>query len=151
MSREILQNDRRVASIRKRIVKKVIEALEGIQKDDRERYETFWNNYGRVLKEGMTDREFSDKLKGLLWFESSAVEDGFTSLAEYVERMKDGQDTIYYITGSSKENVASSPHLEAFFDKGYEVLYLTDPIDETRWVILRSLRQGTQERLQRRR
>ena len=130
VSREILQNDRRVASIRKRIVKKVIEALEGIQKDDRERYETFWNNYGRVLKEGMTDREFSDKLKGLLWFESSAVEDGFTSLAEYVERMKDGQDTIYYITGSSKENVASSPHLEAFFDKGYEVLYLTDPIDE---------------------
>ena len=130
VSREILQNDRRVGSIKKRIVRKVIDALEGIQKDDRERYESFWTNYGRVLKEGVTDREFSDKLKNLLWFETTTSDGKFVSLAEYVERMPEDQEAIYYITGVSKESAAASPHLEAFKAGGYEVLFLTDPIDE---------------------
>ncbi|MEE2789958.1 MAG: molecular chaperone HtpG [Myxococcota bacterium] len=130
VSREILQNDRRVGSIKKRIVRKVIDALETIQKDDRDRYESFWNNYGRVLKEGITDREFSDKLKGLLWFETTTSDGKFVSLADYVERMPEDQEAIYYITGASKESAAASPHLEAFKAGGYEVLFLTDPIDE---------------------
>ena len=130
VSREILQNDRRVAAIRKRICKKVVDTLSGIQSKDRERYESFWEKYGQVIKEGTTDRDFSEKVQGLLWFQSSNASTGYTSLSEYVERMKPDQETIYYITGPSREAVENSPHLEAFSDQGYEVLYLVDPIDE---------------------
>jgi molecular chaperone HtpG len=130
VSREILQADRRVSAIRKRICKKVLDALTSIQTKDRERFADFWGKYGQVIKEGATDPDFKEKIQSLLWFQSSNAEAGHTSLTEYVERMKDGQDTIYYITGASREAVENSPHLEAFQDKGYEVLYLVDPIDE---------------------
>jgi molecular chaperone HtpG len=130
VSREILQADRRVSAIRKRICKKVLDSLASIQTKDRERFADFWGKYGQVVKEGATDPDFKDKIQGLLWFQSSNAETGHTSLAEYVERMKDGQETIYYITGASRAAVESSPHLETFQDKGYEVLYLVDPIDE---------------------
>ncbi len=130
VSREILQNDRRVASIRKKIVRKTCEALDVIRKDDRERYAKFWDKFGRVLKEGVTDYESKDRVVPLLWFESSASETDKTSLDEYIERMKDEQEDIYYITGESRAACERSPHIEAFLDKGYEVLFLTDPIDE---------------------
>jgi molecular chaperone HtpG len=130
VSREILQADRRVSAIRKRICKKVLGTLETLQKNERERYEDFWGKYGQVIKEGSTDQDFKEKVQGLLWFQSSHADSGYTSLAEYVERMQDGQDAIYYITGASREAVENSPHLEAFTDKGIEVLYLVDPIDE---------------------
>ncbi len=130
VSREMLQNDRRVSGIRKRVVKKVVDALAKIQKDDPERYATFWEHYGKVIKEGVADFDFGDKVKPLLWFESSRDGDEKTTLAGYVERMKEGQDAIYYITGESRAAVENSPHLEAFVDKGYEVLFLTDPVDE---------------------
>lgn len=130
VSREILQQDRHVKAIRKRVVKKVLGALAKVQKDDAERYATFWNTFGKVLKEGSTDRDFLDKLKPLLMFQTSNPDHEITSLDAYIERMPEGQEAIYYITGESVETVAKSPHLEAFQAKGYEVLYLTDPIDE---------------------
>ena len=130
VSREMLHNDRRVNSIRKRIVKKVVDALARIQKDEPERYGTFWEHYGKVIKEGVADFEFGDKVKPLLWFVSSHDPEAYTTLADYVERMKDGQEAIYYITGESRAAVESSPHLEAFLHQGYEVLFLTDPVDE---------------------
>ena len=130
VSREILQNDRRVAAIRKKIIRKVCDTLDGIRKDDRERYAGFWDKFGRVLKEGATDHDSKDRVLPLLWFESSADDKARTSLAEYIERMKDGQEAIYYITGENRAACERSPHLEAFRDKGYEVLFLTDPIDE---------------------
>lgn len=130
VSREILQNDRRVAAIRKKIVRKVTDTLDAIRKDDRERYASFWDKFGRVIKEGVTDHDSKDRVLPLLWFESSADDKARTSFAEYVERMKDGQEAIYYITGESRAACERSPHLEAFRDKGYEVLFLTDPIDE---------------------
>lgn len=130
VSREILQNDRRVNSIRKKIVRKTCEALEAIQKDDRDRYVGFWDKFGRVLKEGVTDYESKDRVLPLLMFASSADAEKQTTLAEYVARMPEEQDAIYYITGESRAACERSPHIEAFLDKGYEVLFLTDPIDE---------------------
>jgi molecular chaperone HtpG len=84
----------------------------------------------RVLKEGTTDSEFKDKLKPLLMFHSSHHATEPTSLESYVARMKPGQEAIYYLTGDSRAAVEKSPHLEAFQAKGYEVLYLVDPVDE---------------------
>ena len=133
VSREILQNDRRVLQIRKRVVKKVLDTLEKLKSEDRERYRKFWDAFGKVLKEGLaSDHDNQDKLKDLLWFQSSADTTVLTSLKEYVERIKaeTGQDTIYYATGESRAVLEKSPHLEAFLAKGYEVLYLTDPVDE---------------------
>ena len=131
VSREILQNDRRVAAIRKRICKKVIDQLKALKNDEnRDKYTTFWENYGQVIKEGSTDADFKDSVQELLWFKSSNSEEDYTSLAEYVDRMVEGQDTIYYITGANRAAVENSPHLEAFRAKGIEVLYLVDPIDE---------------------
>ncbi|MCA9545096.1 MAG: molecular chaperone HtpG [Myxococcales bacterium] len=129
VSREMLQQDRRVKAIRKKVVRKVLDTLETLLKDDREKYLKFWGQFGRVLKEGATDRDFQAKVEPLLFFQSS-TQDELTTLGEYVERMKPGQDAIFYITGESLDAVKSSPHLEAFAAKGYEVLYLTDPIDE---------------------
>lgn len=130
VSREILQNDRRVNSIKKKIVRKTCEALEAIQKDDRERYLGFWEKFGRVIKEGVTDFQSKDRVLPLLMFASSADGEKPTTLAEYVERMPEEQEAIYYITGDSRAACERSPHIEAFLDKGYEVLFLTDPIDE---------------------
>jgi molecular chaperone HtpG len=136
VSREILQNDRRVAQIKKRVVKKVLDSLEKIKTDDRERYRKFWDAFGKVLKEGLaSDHDNAEKLKDLLLFQSSAEVGGqgaLTSLKEYVERIsaESGQDTIYFATGESRAVLEKSPHLEAFRAKGYEVLYLTDPVDE---------------------
>jgi molecular chaperone HtpG len=145
VSREILQQDRHVKAIRSRLVKKVLDTLAKIQREDepvegaeegtpapekRGRYLKLWNTFGRVLKEGTTDSEFKDKLKPLLMFHSSHHATEPTSLESYVARMKPGQEAIYYLTGDSRAAVEKSPHLEAFQAKGYEVLYLVDPVDE---------------------
>ncbi len=129
VSREMLQQDRRLKAIRKRVVRKVLDALDTMLKDDRPRYLKFWEQFGKVMKEGGTDADFKAKVEPLLMFTSS-TQDEVTTLAEYIERMQDGQDAIYYITGESEDAVKHSPHLEAFAAKNYEVLYLTDPIDE---------------------
>ena len=137
VSREILQKDRRVKQIRTRITKKVLDALNKLREDSPEKYSTFWQAFGGLVKEGVTsEQKYSAQLHKLLWFTSSTTSEsldkpeGYTTLEGYVERMKEDQDAIYYITGDSRQAVANSPHLEAFTERGYEVLFLTDPIDE---------------------
>lgn len=130
VSRELLQDSQVVRAIRKHVVKKSVDLLEKLAKDKPEDYLTFWKAFGTVLKEGLaTEAEQKDKLGGLLRYESSRDE-GLTSLADYVGRMKEGQEAIYYVYGESRKAVADSPHLEALKQRGFEVLYMTDPVDE---------------------
>lgn len=131
VSRELLQSNRQMAAIRKGLVRKVLDTLEKLKQDDREKYEKFWREFGRAMKEGTSEeRDYRDRLLELLLFESSADAEALTDLAGYVERMKEGQESIYYLTGETRSAVERSPHLEAFHAKGIEVLYLTDPVDE---------------------
>ncbi|MEO1086414.1 MAG: molecular chaperone HtpG, partial [Acidobacteriota bacterium] len=126
--------DRLIAQMKKWLTKKVLDHLVAMAKNEDERFLKFWRQFGRVIKEGLAqDPENKDKLLPLLRLESSKDADALTSLAAYVEGMDENQDAIYYLTGENRATVESSPHLEAFLDKGYEVLYLTDPVDEM-WV-----------------
>jgi len=98
---------------------------------DRAKYETFWRELGRAVKEGVdSDFENRDALVKLLLFGSSRDAEALSTLAEYVGRMPEGQADIWYLTGSSREQIENSPALETFRDRGWEVLYLTDPVDE---------------------
>ncbi|MFD7628027.1 molecular chaperone HtpG [Streptomyces sp. NPDC059851] len=134
ISREILQHDRQIQGVRRRLVKKVLGALKGVQAGDAERYAKLWGQFGRVLKEGLLeDADSTEALLELVSAESTHDAEKTTTLREYVERMKDGQDAIYYLTGETRATVENSPHMEAFAAKGYEVLILTDPVDEV-WV-----------------
>ncbi|MFL6237440.1 MAG: molecular chaperone HtpG, partial [Thermoanaerobaculia bacterium] len=131
VSREMLQQDRFITLIRKGLTKKVLDVLEDMKDKDSETYLKFWTEFGRAIKEGTSsDYENKEKLLELLVFPSSNDPEKLTTLREYVSRMKDGQNEIYYLTGESRSQVENSPHLEAFKDKGYEVLYLIDPVDE---------------------
>ena len=129
VSREMLQQDRHVKAIRKQVINKTVKHLKGLLADERERYEDVWGNFGEVLKESVVDYEFADKVKPLLLFKSS-TEEGLTTLDEYIERMGETQEAIYYLVGESLEGIKRSPHLEAFTEKGIEVLFLDQPIDE---------------------
>jgi len=131
ISREILQQDRQVAKMRNGIVNKVLNALKDMKNEDEEKYATFWSEFGRVLKEGLySDSDNRDTLLELLRCPSTNDPHELTSLQGYVDRMKPDQDKIYYVTGESREAAEQSPHLEAFTDNGYEVLILTDPVDD---------------------
>ncbi|MGW1172910.1 molecular chaperone HtpG [Kitasatospora sp. NPDC002543] len=131
VSREILQHDRQITAVRRRLVKKVLGALKSTQADRPEAYTALWEQFGRVLKEGLLeDRDNTDALLELVRAASTDDPEKTTTLREYVSRMKDGQDTIYYLTGENRAMVENSPHMEAFTAKGYEVLILTDPVDE---------------------
>nr|WP_223242538.1 molecular chaperone HtpG [Streptomyces sp. CBMA123] len=131
VSREILQHDRQITAVRRRLVKKVLGALKGVQSNRAETYAELWEQFGRVLKEGLLeDRDNTDALLELVSSASTHDPEKPTTLREYVARMKDGQDTIYYLTGETRAMVENSPHMEAFTAKGYEVLILTDPVDE---------------------
>jgi len=131
VSREMLQQDRQIQAIRKHLVKKVLESLKTLEKDDPEKYMGFWAQFGPVLKEGLLPfDEKKDRILDLVYAASTHSETGLTSLADYVDRMGDGQEVIYYMTGPSREVLAGSPHLEAFADKGLEVLLFSDPVDE---------------------
>jgi molecular chaperone HtpG len=131
VSREMLQQDRFITLIRKGLTKKVLDTLEEMRTKDQETYAKFWTEFGRAIKEGTSsDYENKERLLELLVFESSNDPEKLTTLKEYVERMKEGQNEIYYLTGESRSQVESSPHLEAFKEKGYEVLYLVDTVDE---------------------
>lgn len=130
VSREILQKDRQIQAIHKRLTKKVLEQLQESLDDDREGYEKFWTEFGRVVKEGIyTDQKNRDRILKLSLFHTTHGE-GLTTLPEYLERMQEGQEAIYYLTGENKEAVENSPHLELFREKGYEVLLLTHGVDE---------------------
>jgi molecular chaperone HtpG len=145
ISREILQQDRQIQLIRRRLVKKVLATVKDmIGRDanvggdvtaaDADRYRTFWREFGRAVKEGLLDDVDNQReILEICSFASTADPERLTTLREYAERMKDGQEEIYFLTGESRPTVENSPHLEAFRDKGYEVLLLTDPIDEM-WV-----------------
>jgi molecular chaperone HtpG len=137
VSRQRLQEDRHIGQIKKWLTRKVLDSFEEMHRKEPEEYLKLWKNFGRVLKEGTTlDFENKDKLLGLFLFESSADSEKLTTFEEYVGRMKEDQKAIYYMTGPSRRAIEHSPHLEAFKAKGYEVLFLTDPVDEmlVQWV-----------------
>ncbi|MBI3927254.1 MAG: molecular chaperone HtpG [Armatimonadetes bacterium] len=130
ISREILQKDRRIEKIRNRLVKKVLDQVEDARNEKPEEYRDFWMEFGRVLKEGLfTDAASRDRILKLCLFHSTRSEE-WTTLQEYLGRAREGQDTIYYLTGESRAAVESSPHLEAFKARDIEVLILTDNVDE---------------------
>jgi molecular chaperone HtpG len=133
VSREILQSTPMVDSIRSALTKRILDMLAKMAKSEPEKYATFWNQFGAVLKEGPSeDNGNSEKIAKLFRFASSANDsaDPSTSLTDYIERMKDGQDKIYYVTGDSHSVVANSPYLEVFRKHGIEVLLMSDRIDE---------------------
>ena len=133
VSREILQNDSTVESIRTAVTKRVLDMLSKLAKKDPEQYQKFWGEFGTVLKEGPAE-DFSnrEKIAGLLRFASTHTGENTqnVSLDEYIGRMKEGQKKIYYITADNFTAAKSSPHLEVFRKKGIEVLILSDRIDE---------------------
>ncbi|WP_448666827.1 molecular chaperone HtpG [Pseudoxanthomonas mexicana] len=133
VSREILQSGPVVDSMRSALTKRALDMLEKLSKDKPEDYNAFWTNFGQVLKEGPAEDYVNrEKIAGLLRFASTHDASGEPSvaLADYVARMKEGQDRIYYLTGDAYVQVKDSPHLEIFRKKGIEVLLLTDRIDE---------------------
>ncbi|GHO45022.1 molecular chaperone HtpG [Ktedonospora formicarum] len=132
VSREILQQNRQIDQIRSNATKKVLGLLSDIMKNDPEKYEHFWTEFGRVMKEGLLeDRANRETIAKLLRFSTtlSAGEKQDTSLETYVSRMKDGQDSIYYLVADSHAAAKNSPLLEIFKKKGLEVLLLSDPLD----------------------
>ncbi|WP_055475409.1 molecular chaperone HtpG [Gordonia sp. HS-NH1] len=134
VSREILQQDRQIRAIRRRLTKKVISTVTEMRAGRPEDYRTFWDAFGRVFKEGLVnDPDNRDALLKASSFATTHSEDELTTLADYIGRMKSGQDTIYYMTGESRQQIVNSPHMEAFRAKGIEVLVLSDPVDEM-WV-----------------
>jgi molecular chaperone HtpG len=134
VSREILQQDRQIKVIRRSLTKKVLSAIKDLQTDRPDDYATFWTQFGRVFKEGLlSDVDNRDTVLKLSSFATTFSDDAPTTLADYVGRMKDDQEQIYFATGESRQLLERSPHLEAFKAKGYEVLLLTDPVDEV-WV-----------------
>lgn len=131
VSREMLQQDRQIQTIRKHLVKKVADALKKMSKDDAEGYRTFWAEFGPVVKEGLLDfEEKKDRVFDLVLSPSTASETDLCSLGDYVERMPEDQEAIYFIAGPKLDVLRRSPHLEAFREKGIEVLLLIDPVDE---------------------
>jgi molecular chaperone HtpG len=142
VSREILQQDRLVTNIRRNLVKKIFELLSGLET---EKYEEFYREFGHVLKIGVhSDFENKDKIASLLRYETTASEGKMISLDTYIDNMKPEQKEIYYITGENISTLKNSPHLEQLKDKGFEVLLMTDPVDE--WVV-RSLTEYKEKKL----
>ncbi|WP_115707348.1 molecular chaperone HtpG [Legionella sainthelensi] len=136
VSREILQDNKQVESIRAACTKRVLSMLEKMSTQDKETYQKFWNEFGLVLKEGPIE-DFANKeaIAKLLRFATTASESEKqdATLDDYISRMKEGQDKIYYITASSYNAAKNSPHLEIFKKKGIEVLLLSDKVDE--WLV----------------
>jgi molecular chaperone HtpG len=133
VSREILQSTPMVDSIRAALTKRVLDMLAKLAKNEPEKYATFWTQFGAVLKEGPSeDSGNREKIAKLFRFASSTSEgaEPTVSLADYIERMKEGQDKIYYVTGDSYSVIANSPYLEVFRKHGIEVLLMSDRIDE---------------------
>jgi len=133
VSREILQSTPMVDSIRSALTKRILDMLAKMAKSEPEKYASFWSQFGAVLKEGPSeDNGNSEKIAKLFRFASSTSDgtDPSVSLTDYIERMKEGQDKIYYVTGDSHSVVANSPYLEVFRKHGIEVILMSDRIDE---------------------
>src|SRR5512139_342293 len=136
VSREILQESKDIEAIRAGCTKKVLGLLEGLAENDKEKYAAFWKAFGRVLKEGVgEDFANQERIAGLLRLASTHADSAeeTVSLADYVARMKEGQEAIYYVTADTFNAARNSPHLEVFRKKGIEVLLLSDRVDE--WVV----------------
>ena len=135
VSREILQDNPHIAKIEKTITSKILGELKKLIENDRENYDLFFTEFGKILKEGLhTDFTNAEKLKDLVLYGSmNTPADKKITLAEYVSAMPENQPAIYYITGDKRESVESNPGLEYFRKQGYDVLFMTDPIDE--WVM----------------
>jgi molecular chaperone HtpG len=128
ISREILQQDSLVRNIRKNLIKRLFDLLEGMDKD---KYDQFYTEFGPVLKIGIpTDHDNRDRISKLLKYQTTKSDGGFVSLSDYAARMQPDQDAIYYITGENTAILLNSPHLERLKEKGIEVVLMTDPIDE---------------------
>lgn len=131
VSRQMLQENRHVAQIQKWLTRKVLDSLAKLQKNEPEQYLAFWKQFGRALKEGVASEfQHKDRIAKLMLFESSADPAVMTTLEQYVSRMPEGQDDIYYLSGESRAMCENSPLLEGFMAKGYEVLFFTDGVDE---------------------
>jgi molecular chaperone HtpG len=131
VSREMLQQDRHITLIRKGLTTKLLSTFDEMRENDHETYLKFWDQFGKAIKEGLSaDYENKEKLLELLLFYSSNDPEKMTTLKDYVARMKEDQKEIFYLTGESREVVENSPHLEAFKEKGIEVLYMVDTVDE---------------------
>ncbi len=136
VSREILQSDRDIQKIKARAVKRVLDELKRIAKDEPDTYQEFWAEFGQVIKEGVVeDTANKETILPLLRFASTKTDSSVqnVSLDEYTERMSNDQDAIYYITAESHKAAQGSPHLEMFAKKDIEVLLLSDPVDE--WLV----------------
>ncbi|MDP8033984.1 molecular chaperone HtpG [Pasteurella atlantica] len=136
VSREILQDNKTTTALRNALTKRTLQMLSKLAKDDKEQYQTFWNEFGLVLKEGVgEDQANKEKVAELLRFTSTHSDSSVQNiaLADYIERMKEGQKAIYFLTADSYQAAKNSPHLELFNKKGIEVLLLSDRIDE--WLI----------------
>ncbi len=134
VSRELLQENKLLEKIRSGAVKKVLGLIEDMAKNEPEKYKTLWKEFGQVLKEGVIDDyKNKDRLAKLLRFTSTSSDTPDVSLDDYVGRMKEGQDKVYYITADSLSAARNSPHLEVFRKKGVEVLLLGDRIDS--WLV----------------
>ncbi len=145
ISREMLQQDRHITMIRKGLTKKLLDTFEEMKDKEYDTYLKFWAEFGRAIKEGVSaDYENKEKLLELLLFYSSNDPEKHTTLKDYVSRMKEDQKEIFYLNGESREQVASSPHLEAFKEKGIEALYLVDTVDE---LLVQSLHEYQGKRL----
>lgn len=148
VSRELLQHNRKIDTIRQANTKRILGLLESMAKDKPEDYQVFWKAFGRVLKEGPAE-DFAnrDRIAGLMRFSTTATEgeEQTATLDAYIERMKEGQDKIYYITADSAAAARHSPHLEVFRKKDVEVLLLSDRVDE--WLV-NSLTEYKEKHLQ---
>jgi len=136
VSRELLQQDETVAAIRSALTRRVLDMLKKLATDEPDKYRDFWKEFGRVLKEGPAeDPDNREKIAALLRFASTQADgdEQSVSLADYVTRKQQDQEKIYYLTADSYAAASSSPHLEAFSERGIEVLLLTDPVDE--WMV----------------
>lgn len=133
VSREILQQDRQVQLIKKNVVNKIYSSLKELLTQSRDKYEIFWKEFGSTLKEGVAnDASAKEKIQDLLLFQTS-TQDKLSTLDDYIARMKPEQKDIYFITGENINHIKNTPYMEKLNEKGYEVLYCVDPVDE--WVM----------------
>ncbi|HYV05450.1 MAG TPA: molecular chaperone HtpG [Blastocatellia bacterium] len=131
ISRQTLQQDRHFRQMQKWLTKKVLDDLRDVMEKDFDQHLAFWKEFGRALKEGVaSDYENKERILGLLLFASSNDPENLTTLRDYVSRMRPAQEEIYYLTGETRSIIERSPHLEKIQHQGYEVLYLSDPVDE---------------------
>jgi molecular chaperone HtpG len=131
ISRQTLQQDRHFRQMQKWLTRKVLDDLRDVMEKDFDQHLAFWKEFGRALKEGVaSDYENKERILGLLLFASSNDREKLTTLRDYVSRMLPEQEEIYYLTGETRSIIERSPHLEKIQNQGYEVLYLSDPVDE---------------------